>query len=110
MNRREFLGRIAAVPMAAVAASSGKPIVRMATDCDLSVCSLLWAEQQAGFVDPPGRYILTVHPSQAPFAERVLRHEFGNEWRASLVLDDSIADVDSWYLTGSRATVYSAGA
>lgn len=118
MERRDFLRRIATVGMAAVAIPSGvlaaarkqsKPIVRLPVDSDLSASSLRWAESFAGFVEPPDTYGLRVHPLEAPLAERVLRAEFGETWRAHLIIDDQLTDSDEWYLEGSKAIVYSAG-
>ncbi len=113
MERRAFLRNIVTVGAAAVAVPAGviaaarrqsKPIVRLPVD------SLQWAESLAGFVEPPQTYGLRVHPLEAPYAERILRAEFGDSWRAHLIIDDQLTDSDEWYLEGSKAIVYSAGA
>ena len=109
MNRRSFLSVPLAV-VASVAIVPSKPIVRFTTDCDLTRESLRWAITLAGFVEPPDVYRLRVHPEQASYAEHILREEFGDQWRASLVIDRTLPDIDEWYLEGSKAIAYSAGA
>ena len=112
MERRDFLRCTAAIPIAAAAAAlpTQKPVIRLPTDCDLSVRSFEWAATEAGWVDPPNTYYLRVHPANADRAEQVLRELFKDEWRAHLILDDLLTNVDTWYLEGSKAIVHSAGA
>ena len=118
MKRREFFRLSATLPIATVAASMPqrigiiKPIVHLPIDSDLTVGSFQWAASFAGWVEPPTAYRLRVHPQFAPYAETILRALFDREWRTRthFVLDESLTTIDEWYLEGSKAIVYSAGA
>lgn len=109
MKRRDFLATCAlvALPLRPV-----KPVRRMPTDCDLSVTSFLWASGQAGVLEYPNRYVLTVHTAEREYAERMLRALYAEpyQWSARVILMvRPFRYVDEWTLEGADAVVHSLG-
>lgn len=85
-----------------------KPVVDLATSCDLSMASFMWAATRAGYLPLSERYVLTVHPKMQEVAEHILRCLYAEpyRWQERVELvTHPFASSDDWTIEGKDAVV-----